>query len=162
MSKWHLEMCSPAFSPSPGKAELVSLVLVLRTAECPWEAEVKGAVKGKEPAQFTVSPTLPAGMGPATFLQSFISVLCSEGWRKCTKKLCSLQNRPRRLFAVNKNFHPSHLCPINVFWRAHIFKRQLCNASVAGKGEKAHFCSVVKWYNIADLPSGTFPVCISP
>lgn len=107
-----------------------------------WKAKVKGPVKGKEHAQFTVgtvSLTLPRGMRLTTFLQSFISLLCSEGWRKCTKNSCSLQNGPRRLFAANKNFHPSHLCPINLLWRAHIFKRQFSNTSLAGRGKRHIF-----------------------
>lgn len=56
---------------------------------------------------------LPTPMGLAPFCQSFMSALCSEGWRKCTENSCSLQNRPRRLFAVNKNFHHSDLSAIN-------------------------------------------------
>lgn len=153
------DVCTAFFS-QPRKIWACEPCAAFEVSKCCWKTEVKGPVEGKEYAQFTVLLTLSAGVGLAPFLQSFISVLCSEEWRKCTKKKSySLQSAPRRLFAVNKNFHP---VPINLLWRAHIFKRQFSNTSTAGSGEKVRFCSVAKWCNIADLPSGTFPVCIGP
>lgn len=130
------------FFPNQGTTELVSLAIPLRITESHWKAKVKGPGKGKEHAQLTVrtvSLLLPTAMGLTTSLQTFISVLCSGGWRKCTNNSCSLQDRLRRQFAVNKNFHPSHLCPINLLWRAHIFKRQFSRTSVAGRRKRHIF-----------------------